>query len=85
MPGIGQGEAWHRPGSLAGYAQGLPAGRQDLKLRAGPKQGIGERGALLDQVLAVVQDQKRLPGLQVLDEHLGKRTVRHLAHAQRRG
>ena len=81
---------WHRQGrhgpvGLPGDAQRLTGGRQDLQVRAGAKQGFGERRAGSDQVLAIVQDQQQLPGPQVVGERLRHRAARLLAHAEGRG
>ena len=45
------------------------------------QERVHEAGAVLDQVLAVVQDQQHPPGAQEVHERLGEREIRLLAHA----
>ena len=42
--------------------QRLAAGSQDAQLRAGVQQGVGERGAAFNEVLAIIQNQEQLRG-----------------------
>ena len=56
-----QGQRLDRPQRLTGDAERFPAGRQDPQPPALPEQPVGERRRRLDHVLAVVQDQQRLP------------------------
>ena len=81
-PEVGEGERGNGPGDLAGDAQSLPAGGQDAQLRTGTQQRLGELGAGLDQMLAVVQNQQHLLGSEVVRERLGQRAARLLANAQ---
>src|SRR5919202_1219514 len=53
--------------------------------RAGVQQGISERGAAFHQVLAVVQNQERLLGLQMMRKHVWERGAGALAPAKTRG
>jgi hypothetical protein len=62
--GIRQRQRGRTVGRLAGAPQRFPTGTQDSDPGAGPQQGVGQPGAGLDQVLAVVDDQEHAPGLE---------------------
>jgi hypothetical protein len=61
-----QGEWQDRGGSLARDAQRLAAGRQDTQLPAVEYELLGDLGANVDQVFAVVEDQQQLLLCEVL-------------------
>jgi hypothetical protein len=54
-------------------------------VRAGPQQPIGQPGAGLGEVLAVVQHQQHLAPADVLDQPLGRRGAGPVDQAERRG
>jgi hypothetical protein len=73
FPRVGKREGGNEPGPLTRDAQGLPAGREYLELGARAEKVVRQPRARLDEVLAVVQNQERLSGLQVVQQGLGRR------------
>jgi hypothetical protein len=69
---------------LPGDAQGLAAGGQDLQARAGAEQGVGERRAGPEQVLAVVQHQQEAAGAERVAHRREQRAAGLLLDAHRR-
>ncbi len=61
VAGCGHGERRDRPERLAGDAERLAAGGEHGEPGCGGQQALGEAGRVLDQVLAVVQDQQDVP------------------------
>ena len=66
---------------FAGNVQSFPARRQDLDAGAAAQERIGELGAGGEEVLAVVQQEQQLPGLESLYE--GVRQPRNLVRGER--
>ena len=72
--------------ALAVDAQRLTARRQQRDVPAIPEQGVGQLGARVDDVLAVVQQQEQAPLADRLDQGVQQRAVRvrrdaeHLGH-----
>lgn len=60
----------------------LATGCQDLHLRAATQQRLRQRGAALQRVLAVVQEQQQSPATEVRHECRGQRLAGLLAFAQ---
>ena len=60
----GPGQGGHPPGGLPRQAQGPPAGGQHAHAGAGPQQGLRQRPAGAQEVLAVVQHEQQAPGAQ---------------------
>jgi ABC-2 type transport system permease protein len=79
LAGIRQGQRLDQPQRLTGDAERFPAGREDPQPPALAKHSIGERRRRLDHVLAVVQDQQRLPLADRGDEPVRQLRVRRLA------
>jgi hypothetical protein len=79
---VGERERGHQPGRLARNAERLAAARQQREARAAPQQRIGERGAGVDQVLAVVEHEQKRARLEVLGERLLGITAGLLAQAE---
>ena len=69
---VRQGQRLDLPQRFAGDAERLPARRQDPQPLALPEHPVGERRGRLDHVLAVVQDQQRLPLADRSDEPTGQ-------------
>ena len=70
------GQRRHREDGLAGNAQRLPAGREHPQARGAAQQRRRQRGAGAEQVLAVIQDEQQLGGVQPVAQRLEHR---HLA------
>jgi hypothetical protein len=70
VPGAGTGSGHDRQLHLAGHRERLPARRDDLHAGALAQDGLGQGGDRLDEVLAVVKQQKRVAPAQVSDEHV---------------
>ena len=80
--GRGQRQRRHRIDLLAGDLELLAAAREDANLRRGQQQRGGERGAGVDQVLAIVEQQQQTPRLEMTAERLREVDTGALAHAQ---
>ena len=78
-------ERRHRPGCLAGDAEGLPAGReqpQSGQVRQGP---VGELRARVEQMLAVVQHDQGGSVAELLGDGRPDVAARRVGHADRPG
>src|SRR5262249_22802790 len=64
-------------------AQSRPASRQHLEMRADVQERLGQRGAGVRQMLAVVQNQQQALVSQMLDERLREGAARLFAQSQR--
>jgi hypothetical protein len=80
--GIGHVERRDGPDHLCGQAERFPAGRQDAQPRTAAQQPPGQLRGLVDDVLAVVQDEQHSPGPQRLDEPVAR--TRDVADVQGR-
>ena len=56
---LGLGQRGHPPGDLAGATQRLAAGGQNVHAGRGAQNLLGQAGARVDQVLAVVEHEQR--------------------------
>ena len=72
----GDGQRGHRPRRLARDAQRLPAGGQQPHAGARLQEGVGQGGAGVQEVLAVVQHQQHRPRAQVGHQRLQRRAGR---------
>ncbi len=72
-----------RPQVLAGQREPFPAGREQPEPGRGPQQVVGQRGAGVEEVLAVVEDHQRPALPQVLGEHARRAPAGFVVHAQR--
>ena len=70
--GAGLRQRRDRPDDLAGQHEGFPAGHQDAQPGSGLEQLGGQLGGLVDQVLAVVQDQQHPAGAQRVGQQVGR-------------
>ena len=73
---VRQGQRLDQPQRLTGDAERFPARRQDPQPLALPEHPVGERRRRLDHVLAVVQNQQRLPLADRGDEPVHRFRVR---------
>jgi len=80
-----RGERGQAPGQLARDAQRLPAGRQQVDVRAGEEEGGSQLRARLGQVLAVVEHEQDPLVADRLDQAGHDAGVGPLAHGERRG
>ena len=67
---LGLGQRGHPPGDLVGAAQRLAARGQDAHAGPGAQNLLGQAGARVDQVLAVVENEQRLARGQMRHERL---------------
>jgi hypothetical protein len=83
---LGLGQGGHPPGDLVGAVQRLAARGQDAHAGPGAQNLLGQAGARVDQVLAVVEHDQRLPRGQIRDQRLqgGARCGDRHADGQRR-
>jgi hypothetical protein len=81
--GIGRGERRHAPGYLARNPEQLAAGREQARVRAAPRDPVGEVRARADQVLAVVEHDQDRGVVQVVDERRLRRPGRLLGRTDR--
>ena len=65
---VGQRQGRHGEGDLAREAEDLAAGREDLYLRASAQERIGETGARVNKMLAVVEEEQHPLGMQMVDK-----------------
>ena len=72
----------HRPGFFPAHAQRLAARGQDREAGAALEEGFRERGAGVEEVLAVVQDEQHAARPNGAREYLMIRCVRPFRHAQ---
>jgi len=82
---VGHRQQRHRPAPLAGQAENLPAGHQDVQVRAAGQERLHQVGKGCHDVLAVVQDEQHPLAAQVVQQRAGERGVRHFPHADRGG
>jgi hypothetical protein len=75
----------HPPPRLAGNAEGLAAGCQDPEAGAAPEKRVRERGARVDEVLAVVEHEQEPPRPQVVDQRFVDGPVGLVGQAERGG
>lgn len=75
-PGPGDRQRGELQGLLARDAERLPAGGEDPQAGKGAQQPVCEHGAILEEVLAVVEHDEHPPIRQVLDEHIDRRLGR---------
>ena len=77
-----RGQGRDAVGHLTGHPQGLLAGGQELQSGAGPQERIGQAGAGVQDVLAVVQHQQQAALRQGARQGLRHGLSGHLAHVQ---
>ena len=70
------------PGQLAGDAEQLTARRQDSDVRTVANERVGQLGANVDQMLAVVQEKQEVLRTQALGERLKEGNTRDLTDSQ---
>ena len=80
--GLGQRERQHRIDLLARDAQRFAARRDDPDVGRRAQQRVGKRCAGAHHLLAVVEDQQRLPRLQMRAQRVRERLARLLAHGE---
>lgn len=79
---LGKRERWHAVGSLSGDAQRLPRRCQDRRLRTKVENRVGKRRAGAEKVLAVIQDQEKVPRRQMIANCLLHRATRFFAETE---
>jgi hypothetical protein len=67
---------------LPGHSQGFTARRENPQRRRSAEQSLGDLGAGVDQVLAVIQDEQEMTIAQVVAERGAGRTLRALPDTQ---
>ncbi len=72
----------HPPGRLAVRADRLPARRHDDQPGAGPQELLGQHGARIEEMLAVIQHQQRAPGSDEPGHRLQSRPARLVRQSQ---
>ena len=77
-------QGWDPPGHLARHTKRLLAGRQHGQLPTGAEKELDEPRTRIDEMLAAVQDEERLPVSQMPRQRLIERFARPLAHIQDR-
>jgi hypothetical protein len=78
-------ERRQRPHGLAVAAEGHAARREHGQARAGAEERVGQRGAALEHVLAVVEHEEGAPAPDGVGDRARQRVSGGRAHAERRG
>ena len=73
----------HRPHQLGRDAERLPAGGEDLHLRAPLQHQVDQLAGGVDHVLAVVEHQEEAARREHVDDRVGERPLRPLLHLER--
>ena len=74
----------HPDDRLAAESEGLPARGDQPQRRCLPEQRVGEHGARVEEVLAVVEDDEHLAGRDVVDQPGDRPAAGFVAKAERR-
>ena len=85
LAGLRERERRHQPGALAAAPERLAARGHDAEPWAANEQRLRQAGARLDQMLAVVEHEQRIPIAQRLEQGVPRRADAVAAHAQRVG
>jgi hypothetical protein len=80
--GVGKGEGGDAEGDFAGDAEGLAGGSEDVEVRAGEEEGVGEASGGVDEVFAVVEDEEEVFSLEEEDEGVFGEEARLLAEVE---
>lgn len=75
----------HGEEDLARNTQRLPAGCQYREVGTPAQQRLGEGGAGVYQVLAIIKDEEGVPGPEVFRKRFEERDTRRLADPEHRG
>ena len=78
-------QRWQAPCDLAGHTQRFTAGRECASAGAAAQHLFGKRGAGLDQVLTVVEDQQHAAPAQKFQQGVEQRPGGLFVHVQRAG
>ena len=82
---VGRRQRGHAEKRLAGNPERLAAAGQNAQLRVGMQQRVGQLGACVDQVLAIIQYQQHILIAQVRGERGEQRPAGLLTHTQHGG